>query len=498
MKALLISYARKKVVWLFLLLLVGTGIYLLRPTHKSHTKTDVSSLNTAPVKVGEFIEEITGAGEVDSSSNVIVRCEVRTYATGVPILQVVEEGTYVHEGDFLMRLDDSTLQLRLVTRQIDLNTSKAVLAQAKADLAGAKMALEEFESGTYRQQEELMKSSVFVTTEELRRSQEYLRYSETLSEKGYVSQVQLEADRFAVEKAKKALDVAMTKLEVYRTLSREKTINQLQAAIETAAARLSTAERTHEVNEDRLKDIEEQIKKCTITAPTSGQVVYANNTTPGATEPLIEEGKMVREMQDLIRLPDPKRMQVTAPINESRIDRIREGMPVRIKIDAILDRQLAGTLTKVGEFPMPRTNVYAAYIKNYPAIVTIHDPPDSLRAGMTAEVAILIKKRENAMMIPVSAAVQRKNRFFCLVSHPEENRLEPREIEIGGANDQVLLVEAGLNESESVVLDPDSRLDDASLPESSELALRKKTRHEPEQNSSPQSNSTHPKVRPVS
>ena len=61
-------------------------------------------------------------------------------------------------------------------------------------------------------------------------------------------------------------------------------------------------------------------------------MVYANAGSSG--EPLIAEGKLVRERQIIIRLPDPKRMQVIARVNESRIDRVKIGMPVRIRLDA--------------------------------------------------------------------------------------------------------------------------------------------------------------------
>ena len=473
MKAPIVSLIRKKIFWMILLPLAVAGFFVVRPSPKAHVKTDLSSLITAPVKVGEFIEELTESGEVESSSNVIVRCEVRTRSAGVAILKIVPEGTYVQEGDFLIRLDDSTLQQDLITKQISVNGSKATLAQAKADLESAKLALQEYKSGTFREREEEMEGDQFVAVENLRRAEEYLRYSENLAQKGYVSQVQLEADRFAVQKAKKELDVSKTKLEVLRTYSREKIINQLQANIETTTARLSTAERAYTIDQTQLEDLQEQIKKCTINAPTSGQVVYANKTTPGS-EPLIEEGKMVREMQDLVRLPDPKRMQVTAAVNESRIDRLQDGMPVRIKIDALPDVTLKGALTKVGEFPLPRTSYYTAYIKNYAATITIQDPPESLRSGMTAEVAILIKKQDKAMMIPTHAVVQRNNRFFCLLKRERENRLEAREIEVGGANDQVILVQAGLDNSDTVVLGPDNYIDDLTLPDPSALAQRKK------------------------
>lgn len=474
MKAFVVSLVRKKLFWLFLVLLCGgTGYYFLRPPAPEHPKTDLANLITAPVTVGPFVEEIIESGEVESSSNMVIRCELRTGSSGVAILEIVPEGTYVHEGDFLVRLDDADLQQLLVTRQIDVNTTKAALAQAQADLQGAKLTLEEYKSGTFREREEEMEGSEFVSRENLRRAEEYLRYSEKLAEKGYVSQVQLEADRFAVEKAKKELDVARTKLEVLRTYTKEKMVNQLQAHIQTTTARLSSAERAHEIDLLQLKEVQEQIEKCTIRAPTSGQVVYANKMTSGG-EPLIEEGKVVRELQEIIRLPDPKRMQTVAAINESRIDRVKEGMPVRVRIDALPNLQLTGTLSKVSEFPMPRTSTYMAYIKNYAATVTIHDPPTSLKPGMTAEVAILVDKRENAMMVPVHAVVEREERFFCLVSREGVPRLEPREIEVGGANNQVVLVEAGLEEAETVVLGPDNYIDQLPLPDPSALAQRKK------------------------
>ena len=54
-------------------------------------------------------------------------------------------------------------------------------------------------------------------------------YSKKLAAKGYVSEAQLEADQFAVEKARKELDLAQTKLEVLRTHSRKAKVNDLNA-----------------------------------------------------------------------------------------------------------------------------------------------------------------------------------------------------------------------------------------------------------------------------
>ncbi|MEO0445537.1 MAG: efflux RND transporter periplasmic adaptor subunit, partial [Verrucomicrobiota bacterium] len=188
---------------------------------------------------------------------------------------------------------------------------------------------------------------------------------------------------------------------------------------------------------------------------------------------LIEEGKLVRERQAIIRLPDPLRMQVMTGINESQIELVEAGQTASIRVDALPDEVLYGTLDKLSEFPMPRTSSYTAHIKDYGAVVTIKDPPSNLRPGMTAEVSILIDERHDALQVPIQAVVERKDRFFCLVQGEGEEILSPREVEIGGANEKFVLIEAGLKEAEEVVLGPDSYIDDFALPHPSELVLWK-------------------------
>lgn len=417
---------------------------------------------TAPVTLEPFILEVIESGEIESSSNVEIRCEADVGSAGITILEIVPEGTYVEEDDFLVRLDDAALQDKLVGRQIDVNGSRAALAQAKADMETARLELAEYESGTFIEQEEQLESEIFVAQENLRRAQEYLVYSQRLSEKGYVSAVQLEADRFAVDKASKELEVARTKLEVLRTYTKEKMITQLKAKIETTIAKHSAAERTYNIDVAQLEETQRQIDLCTIYAPSSGQVVYSNKES-STGEPLIEEGKSVVERQEIIRLPDPKRMQVVAEVNESRIDLIEPEMTVTIAVDALPDLELKGEVVDVTEYPLPRKNSYVAHIKNYGVTVRIIDPPESLRQGMTAETAILVDQRDEALQAPVQAIVEREDRFFCIV-RDEDNELQPKQVEIGASNTTSVVIENGLIPGQELVLSPEEYIDDLNLP----------------------------------
>ncbi len=418
---------------------------------------------TASVTAGPFLREVLERGEVQSSSNVEVRCQVPSRGSaGVAILQIVPEGTYVKEGDFLARLDDSALQTDLLQQQIACNTSGSLVVDATADLEAARLALDEYESGPFRQEEQTLESEEFVSKENVRRAEEYVRYSEKLVARGYATEVQLEADRFAVEKARKELEVVRTKLEVLRRITKKKTLTQLKAAVVTAEARLRSREATAQLDQQRLANIQEHIENCVVKAPTSGQVVYANDAKNSTGEPLIAEGKPVRERQIIFRLPDPKRMQVLTRVNEARIDLVRKGMKARIAVDAFPGTPLYGIVQSVSEYPLPGTVPYST-IKEYAAEVEILQPPRDLRTGMTAKVSIEATTLDQALQVPLQAVIERESRFFCFLPSGK-GEVEAREVELGPANDAMVVIKNGLAPDEQVFLAPQNYEKQVTLP----------------------------------
>jgi len=459
---------RRKLLWLTLIGGVTAAGFWLGPFNATKKPTLPSIPMTATVSTGPFLQEVVERGEVGSSSNVEIRCQVQSKALlGTPIIQIVAEGAYVNEGDFLVKLDDSGLQADVIQQQILCNTSRALEVEGRTDYESAKIALQEYEQGTYLQERGTAESDRFVAQENLRRAEEYLRYSLRLAERGYVTDVQLEADRFAVEKARKELENASTKLDVLEKYTKIKNINRLTANVETAEARMRSRENSRALDDDKLKNLEDQIAKCIINAPTSGQVVYAN--LPSG-DPLIAEGKLVRERQVIIRLPDPKRMQVVARINESRIDKLKVGMPAKIRLDAFPKNVLTGVVRSVTEYPLPAATPYST-IKEYGAEVTIDEAPPGARTGMTAQVAIEVERMEDVLQIPVQSVIERGKRFFCIVE--EAGEIAAHEIHVGSANENSVVVTEGVNAGDKVVLAPQSVETLVKLPEVTAAKKRK-------------------------
>ncbi len=455
---------RGLLIGLVLASLAGGGL-MWRQRTQAASAASLEKIIVQSVKRDRFIHEITQRGEIESASNIDVYCEVKSSGTGssgVAILDVVPEGSQVKKGDVLARLDASTLEKERTSQQILCNTSEALLIQSTNLHETSKIALQEYIKGTFVQNEQTILGEIFIAEENLRRAEGYLKYSEELAARNFYTSLQLEADRFAVDKAKNDLETAKTKLMVLRDYTQLKTIKQLEADIKTTEAKMRTDERTHALDQQKLVEIEQQIAKCTIVAPADGQVVYNNDNDDWRDNALvIKAGAMVRERQVILKLPDPQQMQVKAKVNEANVNRVKVGLTASVSVDAIPDRKLRGVVTKMNDYPEP-TGWRGSNTKEYAAFVKIIDPPPGLRPGMTSNVQILVEEKPDTLLVPVQTVVEREGRHFCLVRG--DGRLEARPVLLGSTNDKFLIVEDGLQEGESVLLNPRLYLEKVSFP----------------------------------
>lgn len=417
---------------------------------------------THPVVRGVFFHDVVERGEVESSDNVEIRCEVKgRNGAGTSILEVVPEGTHVKAGDVLVRLDASALEDERIVQQIACNNKQALMIQAQNFYEAAVIARQEYLEGTFKQEEQVILSEVFVAEETLRRAQQYAGYSERLAAKGYVTSLQLEGDRFAVEKALKELETARTRLAVLQTYTRPKMLKQLDADIKTSEAQWKSEESSYVLEQRKLSEVEDQIAKCVIRAPQDGQVVHANDRDYRGNEDfIVAPGALVRERQTIIRMPDARRMQVTAEIDESRVSLLAAGMAVSVEIDAFDGQAIRGEVTRVNEYPEP-TSRYSSYIKKYLTTIKLIDPPSGIRAGLTAKARIHVTRIDNALQVPVQAVHQQNDQFFCMVRNGQQ--WQPRVVRVAAANDQFVAVEAGLSEKELVALNPRRLADEMDL-----------------------------------
>jgi len=411
----------------------------------------------------QFVHDISERGELESSASVPVRCEVqaRSGTNGVKILEIVPEGTVVKKGDFLVRFDDAAIRSDRTTQQINVGSAEAAAAQSKNDLEAAQIARQEYEFGEFETEREKINGEVLVASQAVTHAEESVAHTKKMLRRGYVPKLQLQSEEFRLAKSQSDLRAAKVKLNSLLEYTKRKKISELDTKIKTCEAKLKSDEAKLVLEQQKLQLLDDQIAKCVVKAPNDGQVIYDHERDRwGGSEYQIKQGATVDEQRVVIRLPDPARMQVVAKVAESRIDRIKVGMPAKIEIEGLPNVKLDGKVIRVNEYPEPE-NWLSAGVKEYAATVQVLEPPAGLRPGMTARASIRVETIDDAVQVPIQAVMQHAGRHYCL--RRQAKQLEPRAVVVGSTNEKFVVVREGLAEGDEVLLNPRSRLSDDEL-----------------------------------
>lgn len=435
---------------LLAVLLIGSAIVFFPGMVGYGSASDTSDASTQRVSRGRLLVTVTEDGNLESASNVEVRCQV---AGGGTIIWIMPDGSMVEEGQELVRLDQSVIEDQLNTQKINYEKAVATKIQADEDYAAASIAVKEYDLGTYLKDVQSAESQIKIAMENLRSAENTLSHTERMFRKGFVTALQLDADKFAVERAKLDLDAAQIAKKVLQEFTRPKTLKGLQATRDAAEARTRSEQAALNLEKAKLDRLQNQLKFSVIKAPQRGMVIYANENSGrhglfSSQSSNIEEGAVVRERQTLIRLPDLTKMQVKVTVHESKVDLIRPGMPARITVQ---DRKWVGKVVSVANQPEP-SSFFAASIKEYATTVSIEGDTTGLKPGMTAEVEILVDDLHNVLTVPVSAVVEKDGKFFAWVK--DKKGLHRRPLLLGQTNDKVIQITDGLKENDEAILNP--------------------------------------------
>ena len=170
----------------------GGGYGYYRYTLENGPKESDQPLLQTVVR-GPFDHIVLEQGEVESSSNIDVNCEVKAKGTsGTPILWVIDEGTYVKKGDRLVELDASAFEDELTTQRIQVSGAESTVISSDALVRTAEISLQEYLEGTYLTEQKTILSDIAVQQQNLRKAELSLQSAERLAAKGTLKALQIE------------------------------------------------------------------------------------------------------------------------------------------------------------------------------------------------------------------------------------------------------------------------------------------------------------------
>ena len=161
-----------------------------------------------------------------------------------------------------------------------------------------------------------------------------------------------------------------------------------------------------------LRHTQDILRKTTYTAPIDGIVSYiavriGENVVPGIQN---AEGSF------LMTISDMSIVTAEVKVDETDITNVRQGDPANVTIDAIPGTTFKGHVSQVGDLAILRSSGQAATTqttantqeaRDFKVVVTIDNPPDGLRPGLSASAKIETAQKKDVLTVPIQALAVR-------------------------------------------------------------------------------------------
>ena len=213
----------------------------------------------------------------------------------------------------------------------------------------------------------------------------------------------------------------------------------LDAATTTESVRqarlgLYSAQKQHSQATDTRRGIQAKIKAATLKAPIAG-VVTAVSVRAGFDAP---SGAAV--------VIASTTYQVSTDVVESDLANIKVGQTATVSITA-----LGATVNgKVSAISPVAGDSSSGSVVSYPVTVTLTDPPEAARAGMTADVTITTASATGVLTVP-SSALQGTRGSYTVLTLAADGTAQPTPVDVGLVTSNGAEIRSGLADGTAVV-----------------------------------------------
>jgi len=381
--------------------LVAAGFFV-PPLLKKPVKVRTVSLKRGDLRV---TVTATTTSTIESERYVTVSARRMGVIRKLP----VEEGDFVNRGQLLAGLDMDEVLAEKARAEATLELEKKRLAQEEAGVsmerATTDAALKEAESVLWEAESRLVRYGM-------------------LFDKGMVSRQEYDQVKNSRDVAKARYDSAKAGLD--RNTLKEKDVEAARASVAQARAALDS--------------VEVQLGYCTIKSPISG-VVYRLPVEAGET---VNVGTVIAE------LVDPDDIYVLSTIDEVDVGRLKLGMPVKIRVDALPDRLLDGRVTRIS----PIVSGSKQETRTFEVRVGFDEPVALLKPGMSADIEVQSRTIKDVLHIPAQSVIEKDDKKYVYVVRDRRARLTP--IDVGYFSWSDAEVTGGLSEGDVVITTPDA------------------------------------------
>ena len=368
--------------------------------------------------------------------------------------------------------------------------ARAALDSADASLKATQQELERLQDASHPQATTQARSALDKAEANLGLAETELKRAEDLKERGYIPQSEVDVARNRRDLAKAELASAQKQWDTLPTQkateikSAQTRIDQAQAELastqkrwdtldaEQAAELQSAQARTDQASaalkrakadavQDRLRQADVTSARAQVTraqAQVDNARTMLDYTTIRAprtgviVQKFVEEGTIVTSGRsavgqgtDILELGDLTKMFVEVHMDEADVAKVRVGQAVTIRVDAFVDEEFAGIVTRINPQASTEQNITTVLVT-----VQVRQLDARLKPEMTATCEFVVDQVENALYLP-SRAVQKMNgQYEVMVAREQGMATAP--VKVGLVGDESTEIVAGLKEGDEVII----------------------------------------------
>lgn len=352
-------------------------------------------------------------------------------------------GSYVKQGDVLVRLDDRDAAIRLQQAEAQVEQQRQAVQQANANAEQALANLRQTQARLGIKDGETFRiedfSQVKSISAQLELAEKELRRAEKLLETGDIS-------KSAYDQRRSQRDTLLGQLDEARSNAAIaiRAVDTARAAYEAAKAGAKTAQAAVATLEAQVAQARKALSDTVVRAPISGYVSDKSADVGEYISPNTPNSKLATIMRT-----STLRMKIEVP--EQSISRVATGQGISLQVTSYPDRQFAGRIARISPSvnQTARTLIVEAEVQNNEGL---------LKPGQFATVRITQSKPEPAVMIPVKAVktVGETNSVFVVKDGVAREQL----VLLGLLDGEWIQVKRGIVEGDRVVVTNLDKLSD--------------------------------------
>jgi len=417
---------RKKTRWmilasLFIICLVG-GVWVMTSRRLPRLSTLFGQSSTEPiiytVKKSPFQVTVPAIGELETATATQISVpNVRT--GGLKVFWIIKDGSLVKKGETLVEFDASDLLQQLEETQHNLDANSRQL-----------------ESTTLRGNSDTENIVIDrqIAEMELDKAHKQAPRDQEIFTRNQIIEGELN------------IGLSTTKVgEWTGKVDTRRTINKVSQSI-------IVIERTQQ--ETRKNTLKQSLGSLKILAPHDGLVLLTKDDTGKATT----VGEMRWPGYALMTIPDTSAMKARVQVLEADAGNLKVGQDVKVTVDSHPSKKFDATIERIDT--LARQPDKDSPVKYFEVSLKVSEPGgDILKPGKLVRAEITTAKYDEALVVPRVSLVEESLKYFVWVNN--SGTPEKREVEIGSGDTARVVVKSGLNQGESILLNPPRQSDPA-------------------------------------